>query len=97
VQTFLTVLSEVPDTLIARKGGRAAADVVSRRAGEVLAAGGCLSSRGREEVAAFDRELRDESHRMNPGTTADLVTSSLFVFLTHGGMLESVPGFAARW
>lgn len=97
VQTFLAVLSEVPDTLIARKGGRPAADAVSERAGKVLAAGGRLSPRGREELAGFDRELRDESHRMNPGTTADLVASSLFVFLTQGGMLESVPDFVARW
>lgn len=96
VQTFLTVLAQVPDTLIERKGGRAAAEAVSRRAGEVLAAGGCLSSRGREELVRFDRDLRDDSHRLNPGTTADLVAASIFVFLTEGGMLESVPDLVAR-
>jgi triphosphoribosyl-dephospho-CoA synthase len=97
VETFLRVLAQVPDTLIARKEGWAAAEAVSRRAEEVLVAGGCRSSRGREELVRFDRELRDESHRMNPGTTADLVTSSLFVFLTEGRMLESVPILVARW
>ncbi|GAB4244181.1 MAG: triphosphoribosyl-dephospho-CoA synthase [Thermoleophilia bacterium] len=97
VQTFLTVLARVPDTLIARKEGQTAAEAVSQRAGEVLAAGGCLSSRGREELVRFDRDLRDESHRMNPGTTADLVVSSLFVFLAEGRMLDKLPGLVARW
>jgi triphosphoribosyl-dephospho-CoA synthetase len=34
---------------------------------------------------------------MNPGTTADLVASSLFVCLTEGGMLADVPALTARW
>ncbi|MCZ7662378.1 MAG: triphosphoribosyl-dephospho-CoA synthase [Thermoleophilia bacterium] len=97
VQTFLTVLAEVPDTLIARKKGQAAAEEVSRRAAEVLAAGGCLSKGGRDELARLDCDLRDESHVLNPGTTADLVAASLFAFLTEGGMLESVPDLVARW
>ena len=97
VQTFLIVLAQVPDTLIARKKGRAAAEGVSRRAGEVLAAGGCLSPRGREELTRFDRDLRRESHGLNPGTTADLVTASLFVFLTEGRMLDRVSDLTARW
>lgn len=96
LQTFLTVLAQIPDTLIARKEGRAAAEAVSRRARDVLAAGGSLSSRGREELARLDRELRDGSHRLNPGTTADLVAASIFVFLTEGGMLKSVPNLIAR-
>lgn len=96
VQAFLTMLAQVPDTLIARKEGRAAAERISRRAGDVLMAGGALSPRGREDLERFDRELRDESHRLNPGTTADLVAASIFVFLTESGMLESVPDLIAR-
>lgn len=96
VQTFLAVLAQVPDTLIARKKGRATAEAVSRRASEVLAAGGCLSHYGREELVRFDVELRDEGHRLNPGTTADLVTASLFVFLTERRMLDRLPGLFAR-
>jgi len=96
VHTFLTVLAEVPDTLIARKGGRATAEAISRRAEDVLAAGGSLSSRGREELLRLDRELRDDSHRLNPGTTADLVAASIFVFLTEGGMLGNVSDLVAR-
>lgn len=97
VQTFLTILARVPDTLIARKEGPATAEAVSARAREVLSVGGALSAGGRAELARFDHGLRDESHRLNPGTTADLVAASLFVFLTEGGMLGNAPDLATRW
>jgi triphosphoribosyl-dephospho-CoA synthase len=97
VQTFLVLLAEVPDTLIARKNGRAAAERVSRRAREVLAAGGCFSPRGGDELARLDGDLRSESHGLNPGTTADLVTASLFVFLTEGRMLDRMSELTSRW
>ena len=95
--SFLTILAEVPDTLIARKNGTRAAEDVSRRAARVLAAGGVLSERGRASIAELARELGDEAHALNPGTTADLVAASLFVFLTEGGMLADVPALTARW
>ena len=97
VQTFLTLLAKVPDTLIARKRGWEVARRVSRRAGEVLAEGGLLSDRGREEILRLDLDLRDEGHGLNPGTTADLVSASLFVFLMEGEMLERVPELLGRW
>ena len=96
--TFLTILAEVPDTLIARKNGKAAAEDVSRRAAARAGrrrkphrAGACATS------AELARELGDEAHALNPGTTADLVAASLFVFLTEGGMLADVPALTARW
>jgi triphosphoribosyl-dephospho-CoA synthase len=88
VQTFLTVLARVPDTLIARKQGIEASRQVSRRAAEVLASGGVHSARGREDLIRLDHDLRDASHRLNPGTTADLVAASLFIFLVEGEMLH---------
>ncbi|MBE3032985.1 MAG: triphosphoribosyl-dephospho-CoA synthase, partial [Actinobacteria bacterium] len=94
---FLTILAEVPDTLIARKNGAAAAEDVSRRAARVLAAGGSLSEQGRARLAELAHELGDAAHALNPGTTADLVAASLFVFLTEGGMLADVPALTARW
>jgi triphosphoribosyl-dephospho-CoA synthase len=97
VTTFLTILAEVPDTLIARKNGARVAADVSARATEVLTAGGCLSPGGREQLGRFAWELRDPRHALNPGTTADLVAAALFVFLTEGGMLDRVPELAARW
>ncbi len=94
---FLTILAEVPDTLIARKNGKEAAEDVSRRAARVLSAGGSLSERGRVCLADLARELGDEAHTLNPGTTADLVAAALFVFLTEGRMLAAVPALTAHW
>jgi len=79
VQTFLRLLSEVPDTLIARKKGIEAARTVSRMATEVLAKGGIHTHDGRQAIAAMDRALRDEKHALNPGTTADLTAAALFL------------------
>ena len=97
VQTALTILSRMPDTLIARKEGLAVAREVSQQAGQVLQAGGIFSERGREALQQFDNAIRDDKHRLNPGTTADLVAAALFVFLTEGGALEVFPGLLDRW
>ncbi|HEY67677.1 MAG: triphosphoribosyl-dephospho-CoA synthase [Chloroflexi bacterium] len=97
VQTALTILAQVPDTLIARKEGRAVAERVSRQASQVLQAGGVFSERGREALRKFDRSIRDERHRLNPGTTADLVAASLFVFLTEGRGLKLFQDLLKRW
>ena len=97
VMAFLTILAEVPDTLIARKNGAPTAADVSRRAAGVLAAGGSLTARGRARLADLAHELGDEAHALNPGTTADLVAASLFVVLTEGGLLADVPALTARW
>jgi len=93
---FLSVLAEVPDTLIARKRGPDAAARVSARAAEVLGAlrrGGAAAGR---ELAAFDAELRDPRHTLNPGTTADLVAAALFVVLAEGEVPDAVASAAAE-
>lgn len=97
VQTALTILSRVPDTLITRKNGIEIAEQISRRAQQILQIGGVLSERGREEVRHFDQSLRDEKHALNPGTTADLTTAAIFVFLTQGGALDYLPELLRRW
>lgn len=76
VHAFLTILSKIPDTLIARKNGMAAARRVSEAAGAVL--------EGAMDVTEFDSSLRSKDNRLNPGTTADLVTSSLMIALLGG-------------
>jgi triphosphoribosyl-dephospho-CoA synthase len=80
-EAFLRVLSEVPDTLIARKEGEATARAVSARAGEVLRAGPAGSAARARAEEAFDGELRERGNRLNPGTSADLVAAALFVAL----------------
>jgi triphosphoribosyl-dephospho-CoA synthase len=84
VEAYLTVLAAVPDTLIARKRGRAAAQRVSADAASVVTAGGVRSDAGRAALAAFDASLRRDGNALNPGTTADLVTAVLFVAVLEG-------------
>jgi triphosphoribosyl-dephospho-CoA synthase len=85
VESYLTLLESGPDTHIGRKLGLAEAEAVSRRAGEVRAAGGTRSEEGREALAQLDRELRDPRNRRNPGSTADLTCAALFVVILEGG------------
>jgi triphosphoribosyl-dephospho-CoA synthase len=82
LEAYLCTLAELPDTLIARKASLEAARAVSARAREVLAAGEVGSAERARAEAAFDRELRREGNRLNPGTTADLVAAGLFVALS---------------
>jgi triphosphoribosyl-dephospho-CoA synthase len=84
VEVFLTLLAALPDTLVARKRGPEAAAKVSAGAAEVLAAGGVRSASGRRALARFDASLRTPDNSLNPGTTADLVTSVLFAALLEG-------------
>jgi triphosphoribosyl-dephospho-CoA synthase len=81
VQTFLTILAARPDTHIARRAGRPAAAEVSARAARVLERGGVTSSDGRAAIQALDESLRDAANTANPGTSADLVTASIFALL----------------
>lgn len=47
----------------------------------MLAAGDPGSPARREAVDRLDTQLRDESHALNPGTTADLTAAALFIVL----------------
>ena len=85
IELQLRLLAAHPDTLIARKCGAAVADDVSRRAQDVLNAGGYQTDMGRSLLADFDRWLRDDGNRRNPGTTADLITACLFAALRERG------------
>jgi triphosphoribosyl-dephospho-CoA synthase len=75
VQTFLTILSQIPDTLIARKYGDSKAREVSQGAKGILDEGGILTQEGRYKLEQFDEELVEKD--LNPGTTADLTASSI--------------------
>lgn len=86
VQTYLTLLSRLPDSLIARKCGRQEAERVSGQAGRILAMGGAFSEKGQRRLRQWDRVLRTGGNRLNPGTTADLVASALFVVMLERGI-----------
>ena len=81
VELHLRLLAHTPDTLIARKAGADAAEQVSAGAREVLA--------GRRTLQSFDASLRTHGNRLNPGTTADLVTATVFVALVEGILAPS--------
>ena len=70
------LLASRPDTLIERKAGAAAAEAVSAAAREVRD--------GTRSPQEFDASLRGPDHRLNPGTTADLVAGTLLVALLTG-------------
>lgn len=92
VQTYLTLLSEIPDTLIARKEGLAISKSISVRAQNILQAGGIFSAVGQQGLQDLDKFLRSRDNRLNPGTTADLTAVALFVMvLLHGNLLQ-MPG-----
>ena len=85
VESYLSLLAERPDTLIARKLGLAIANEVREQARAVLQAGGVRTRRGLEAIRAFDARLADEHNSRNPGTTADLVAAGLFALLLEDG------------
>lgn len=75
VLTFLTILSEVPDTLISRKYGDKKASEVSLQAKQLL------MFRDDDDFEIKLKEFDDYlyANKLNPGTTADLVAASIFV------------------
>jgi len=84
VHTFLKILSEVPDTLIARKAGLAKAREVSIQAKQTLEAGGLTTPSGKRHLLKLDRKLRDSAHKLNPGTTADITSAVLAINILYG-------------
>ena len=72
VNTYLRILSQKPDTLIARKAGTKKAKWVSNRSKKALALGGAKTIAGRMEIERLDDELGKNGNLLNPGATADL-------------------------
>ena len=75
VLTFLTILSQVPDTLISRKYGSDEALKISMMTRDLLNLKD--SEDFMEKVSEFDEFLY--KNKYNPGTTADLTAASIFV------------------
>src|SRR5205085_6039241 len=94
IHSQLRWLAAYPDSLIARKNGPAVAADVQKRAAEVLALGGIATPEGRRAGVELDRHLRSDGNKLNPGTTADLITACLFVALRENKVTPSAP---FRW
>ncbi|MGC8644563.1 MAG: triphosphoribosyl-dephospho-CoA synthase [Isosphaeraceae bacterium] len=95
--TYLKVIARHHDSLIVRKAGREAAEVVRHRAAQILEAGWPATERSLRLCREFDTRLRSQGNLLNPGTTADLVTAALFAALRDGTIeLPRRPG-SASW
>jgi triphosphoribosyl-dephospho-CoA synthase len=77
VHTFLKILSERPDTFIARKAGKEKTLEVSSDAKNVLELGGLETAKGKNSLTELDKKLRSKGNSCNPGTTADLTAAAL--------------------
>lgn len=84
VHTFLKILSEIPDTLITRRSGQIKSKLVSERAKQILEMGGLETQSGINELHIFDEELRKPGEKLNPGTTADIISSILAITILNG-------------
>ncbi|MBN2251283.1 MAG: triphosphoribosyl-dephospho-CoA synthase [Candidatus Altiarchaeota archaeon] len=71
LDAYLLIISSFPDTFIAKKKSTEKSKEVSSKAACVLD--------GRLSIEEFDRQLRSEG--LNPGTTADLASAALFIWL----------------
>jgi triphosphoribosyl-dephospho-CoA synthase len=77
VPTFVWLLSKRPDGLIIKKAGRERAEEVRMIAYEAFN-NWSESNKPEERIAALDEVLRREGNLLNPGTTADLVSATVF-------------------
>lgn len=98
VHTFLKILTENPDTFIARKHGlqktnniekavkkgMKKAKEISKKAGKILEKGGLTTEEGRKKIQKLDEELQKSDGILNPGTTADLTAASINIALLSG-------------
>ena len=84
VGLHLDWMAHYPDSLIARKCGEAVAEQARSRAEAILKNDWPSSPRAQDQFAEFDRWLRADGNKRNPGTTADLVAASLFAGLREG-------------
>jgi triphosphoribosyl-dephospho-CoA synthase len=94
IDSQLRWLATYSDSLIARKNGPAVAEDVQKRAAAVLEMGGIATAQGRAAGVALDKHLRSDGNKLNPGTTADLITACLFVCLRENRVAPSAP---FRW
>ncbi len=87
----LHLLAVYPDSLIARKAGVAEAEGVRRHAAAILERGWRSGVGDWQALQSFDAWLRTAQGQRNPGTTADLVTATLFLALRLGLVLPTQP------
>ena len=78
VKLHVWILSQWPDTLIARKCGWDVAENAAVKASQLLDDCNQNGRMDQDQLEAFDLWLRADGNRRNPGTTADLIAATLF-------------------
>ncbi len=91
VHCQLAWLASGPDSLIARKYGAEEAEHIRQRVADIRHLGGWHTAAGRESLRKLDMWMRSPERRLNPGTSADLVTASLFAALRCGKIEPTFP------
>lgn len=84
VQTYLEVLSEVPDLDVAAAAGHNEAEDVARMAKGVLKAGGVHSRRGLEGIANLDGLLRADGRLAPTATEPPVIAAAFLISLEYG-------------
>lgn len=84
VNTYLKMLSNHLDTLIIRKSNKEEAKKVSKTATSIMSFGGISTKKGLQLTNKFDKNLRKQNGKLNPGTIADLVAGVIFCALIFG-------------
>ncbi len=76
------MLAHQPDSFIQRKAGPKVAEEVRKRAQKLhTKIVKAPESRWLKQIEPFDEYLRSEGSKLNPGTTADLLSGTLFLAL----------------
>ena len=78
-QLQIEILASRPDSLIVRKSGTAVGKQVQDLAADVLQSGPYASPAFEAAWRNFDEYLREDGHRKNPGTIADLIAATVFL------------------
>lgn len=82
IKTFLEILAEYPDSLIARKYDFKTAEKISLKTKNLLKKienFDICSKKYKNLLAEFDKYLRSQKRKFNPGTTADFITAVIFL------------------
>lgn len=87
IQSYLEILAEYPDTLIARKWGDDFAAEISAKAKRLLNKLKNIKDYKvrEEEINKFDQYLRSKAEKINPGTTADFTAAVIFLTILISG------------
>ena len=82
----LRIMANAPDSLIVRKCGEDIGEQVRQRAAELVDLDWPQSLASWSRFDDFDLWLRSDGHRLNPGTSADLVAAVVFAALRDGAI-----------